>query len=122
MAFTYDVESNKIECPRSNTGSLEVSLTGMELQSGDVVEMYIMEASAKMRKLRSIVREPVGDKCTFALTSGETELLPPGRYLWNLRIVTSPLYDDDGRLTTAADGGNVVTIWNIPPDFVVLEV
>ena len=122
MAFEYDVESNKITCPRSNTGTLEISVSGMELAAGDVVEMYIMEASARRQKLRSVVQEPVGGKCEFSLASRETGLLPPGRYLWNLRIVTSPQYDEDGKLTTAADGGNAVTVWNIPPDFVVLEV
>ena len=121
MAFEYDVESNKITCPRSNTGSLEISVEGMDLAPGDVVEMYIMDVGAK-RRLRSMVQQPVDGKCVFALQSSETELLPPGRYLWNLRIVTSPQYDEAGKLTTAADGGNVVTVWNIPPDFVVLVV
>lgn len=122
MAFEYDAESNKITCPRSNTGSLEISVSGIEMAEGDVVEMYIMEASAKMRKLRSVVQRPVGGKCTFSLSSGETDLLPPGRYLWNLRIVTNPVFNECGELMHAADGGNALTVWNLPPDFVVLEV
>lgn len=122
MAFEYDQESNKITCPRSNNGSLEVSVSGIEMGADDVVEMYIMEASAKKQKLRSMVVKPVNGKCNFSLESGNTGLLPPGRYLWNLRIVTLPQYDEHGNLTTAGDGGNAVTVWNYPPDFVVLEV
>lgn len=122
MAFEYDQESNKITCPRSNNGSLEVSVSGIEMSADDVVEMYIMEASARRQKLRSMVAKPVNGTCNFSLESGNTDLLPPGRYLWNLRIVTLPQYDECGNLTTAGDGGNAITIWNYPPDFVVLEV
>jgi hypothetical protein len=122
MAFEYDQESNKITCPRSNNGSLEVSVTGIEMAKGDVVEMYIMEASARRQKLRSMVVSPVNGRCNFSLESGNTDILPPGRYLWNLRIVTLPQYDEHGNLTTASAGGNAVTVWNYPPDFVVLEV
>lgn len=116
MAFEYDQESNKITCPRSNNGSLEVSVSGIEMGADDVVEMYIMEASARRQKLRSMVAKPVNGKCNFSLESSNTDLLPPGRYLWNLRIVTLPQYDECGNLTTAGDGGNAVTVWNYPPE------
>lgn len=121
MAFVYDATSNKITCPRSNSGAVQVSVTGLELGADDVVEFYIREKGGGAR-LVELIEKPVDGVCVFSLPSIRTRLLPPGRYTWNLRIATSPVFDGDGRLIEAGEGGEMVTVWNRPPEFEVLEV
>lgn len=121
MAFEYDPRTNKITCPRNNNGALTVSVTGMELSAGDVVAFYVRDP-ARSTKLVELVETPADGKVTFSLPSGVTELIPPGKYKWNLRIVTAPLFDEDGNLTIAEGSGNSMTIFNRPPEFEVLEV
>lgn len=122
MAFSYDPGTNKITCPRNNNGALEVKVTGIAFEAEDVVAFYIRDP-ARSKKLREMVLHPDGEgKCVFALNSGDTALIPPGRYKWNLRIVTAPLYDNDGNLTIAEGSANSITVFNRAPDFEVLEV
>ena len=122
MAFNYDPGTNKITCPRNNNGTLEVNVTGMTFEPGDVLAFYIRDP-ARAKKLREIVLHPGEEgKCMFTLNSGDTELIPPGKYKWNLRIVTAPQFDEDGNLTIAEDSANSITVFNRPPDFEVLEV
>ncbi len=121
MAFTYDQRTHKITCPRNNNGSLQVNVSGMELTEADVVAFYVRDP-ARGRKLVERVQHPTDGSCVFTLDSDETAMLPPGKYRWNLRIVTMPQFDGGGDLTTAADGANSITVWNNPPEFEVLEV
>ena len=122
MAFNYDPGTNKITCPRNNNGTLEVNVTGMVFNAEDVVAFYIRDP-ARAKKLREIVLHPDSNgKCAFTLNSGDTDLIPPGKYKWNLRIVTSPQFDADGNLTIAEDSANSITVFNRAPEFEVLEV
>ena len=122
MAFNYDPGTNKITCPRNNNGTLEVNVTGMTFGPEDVVAFYIRDP-AWSRKLREKVLLPDSNgKCAFTLNSGDTDLIPPGKYKWNLRIVTSPQFDADGNLTIAEDSANSITVFNRAPEFEVLEV
>ena len=122
MAFDYNPGTNKITCPRNNSGTLEVNVTGMTFGPEDVVAFYIRDP-ARARKIREIVLHPDADGvCVFTLNSGDTDLIPPGKYRWNLRIVTSPQYDADGNLTIAEDSANSITVFNRAPEFEVLEV
>ena len=122
MAFEYDLGTNKITCPRNNNGTLEVNVTGMTFGAADVVAFYIRD-TARAKKIREIVIHPDGNgMCRYTLNSRDTELIPPGRYKWNRRIVTAPMFDDEGNLTVAEDNANSITVFNRAPDFEVLEV
>lgn len=122
MAFQYDNGTNKITCPRNNSGTLEVSVTGMELGAKDVMEFYIRDIARDSRIWEKVLHPDTDGKCVFTLNSRDTDLIPPGKYRWNLRIVTAPVYDGDGNLTVAEDSANSITVFNRPPEFEVLEV
>ena len=121
MAFTFDKKTNKITCPRGNNGAFNIDINGIELGEGDVVEFYVRDPAMPGR-LISIVQQITDGECVISLDSAVTSLLPPGRYKWNLRIITAPEYGDGDELITAEGSANSITVWNIAPDFVVLEV
>ena len=105
MAFTFDKNTNRITCPRGNNGAFNIDVTGIELSEGDVVEFYVRDP-AKPGKLFSQVQQIEDGDCAISFDSAVTTLLPPGRYKWNLRIVTAPEFDADGKLITAEGSGN----------------
>jgi hypothetical protein len=114
MPFAYNTETNAIRMAVGDTGGFSVRVEWDRLAKGDVILFAIFDPSAD----GDLLCKPVGIKdgrAYIRLCNHDTRDIEPGRYKWNLRIVTSPVYDDDGNVRVDECTDDVITVFDTPP-------
>ena len=112
MSFAYDLNTNNITMPVGDTGGFMVKVNWDRLAEGDVVLFAIFGSDGDL--LNKPV-EIVDGKAYVRLCNHDTRDIEPGRYNWNLRIVTSPARDENGNVIADECSDDVVTVFDKPP-------
>ena len=110
------VEGSKITMSRGDTGSIKIAAMGHTFASGDRALFSVKN------KFGQIVKQDIYQLTTGAFTAvfanTDTDMLPPGRYLWDVRYVTEPSYDEGGNIV---NGTQIITPME-PQPLVLLDI
>jgi hypothetical protein len=116
MPFAYDTDTHAILMACGDTANIRVKVQWYNLGAGDVLLFAVFDRDAKT----DVLCKPVPIEQGWAnvrLCNHDTRDIPPGRYRWNLRIVTDPVFDDDGKVRVDACTSDVVTVFDSAPIF-----
>lgn len=116
MPYKMDEKTGNITMDAGDTGDVNVEVEWEDLKDGDVVVFAVFDPAAKGDLLRKAA-EFVDGSAHVRLANRDTRDIEPGRYKWNLRLVTDPAYDEDGNVRADEDSDNVITIFSPPPSF-----
>ena len=117
MAFVFDTETNKITLPIGDTMTLNVRVNGEPFKDGDTVMFAVSDDDGNDVLCKSF--EMAEGKCRVRLSSADTAKLETGGYTWNLRLVhTAEIVDGKVQVD---DSDEVVTLWNKPPKFILID-
>ncbi len=128
MPFTYDKATNRISMPPGDTGTIQVDVDWMTVREGDAVVFAIVSGrtgrdimlkSAELLLEKDGEGNPVG-KAQIRLCNADTRDLRPGRYRWQMRIVTDPARDAEGNVIADECTDNVVSVFSgdAMPEFI----
>ncbi len=115
MPFTFDAETYDITMACGDTAFIAVDIDWDKLRPGDVVLFAIFDRMTGEDKLVKAIEIENG-RANIRLCNHDTRDLPTGRYKWNLRIVTSPAYGEDGSVIADECSDEVVTVFNDLPN------
>ena len=79
--------------PRGDTGSFTVPCL-KKVNTGDIAVFTIFNTKTKTRIFQKITKVE-GDNLVIAFSHKETVNLKPGKYLWDIKIYSEPLFLDD---------------------------
>ena len=116
MPFSFDEATHAITMAAGDTANMLIHVEYKELSAGDVLVFAIFDPS----DLNDIVRKTVEIKDGIArirLCNHDTRDVEPGRYKWNLRLITSPIYDEEGNIRVDECTDEVITVFDTPPSF-----
>lgn len=118
----FTVFDKKISISRGDTGLLKITVTGVELTENDRAEFLIATPSCKGEAhilLRAVLK-PSEDLTSFEMPFLNTDTIKwePGSYVWQFRVFTNAVLDDDGMLI----GGDETYTPYLPKPFEVLKV
>ena len=116
MAFMYDTETGNITIPAGDTADINVSIDYKELKDGDTVLFAVFDKYGN-GDIVSKVCDIVDGKATIRLCNHDTRDVAPKKYNWQLRIVTDPARDSNGKIVADDCTDNVITVFNNPPTF-----
>lgn len=116
MPFVFDTETYDITMACGDTAFIAVDIDWDKLNPGDVVLFAIFDRSTGKDKLVKTVE--IEEGCAnIRLCNHDTRDVEAGKYKWNLRIVTSPSFGEDGSVAADECTDEVVTVFNSPPNF-----
>ena len=116
MPMKYDPVTHSIEMACGDTGVIPIEIDWGILYKTDVLLFAIFDRSSGEDLLCKAVE--IGDKSvSIRLCNHDTRDIEPGKYRWNLRIVTDPERDEQGNIRAYDCGDNVVTVFDTPPTF-----
>lgn len=111
MAFKFNKTNYEISMPPGDTGDLHIDV---EWKSGNVDDAAVIFGVVDKNGKDLIVK--AGDladgKAHIRLCNHDTRDLEPGRYKWQLRIVTSPARDENGNVIADECSDNVISVFN----------
>ena len=116
MPFTYDSKTHAISMACGDTTNIQINVQWDSLGAGDV----LLFAAFNRDTGKDVLRKPVmieQGRANIRLCNHDTRDIPAGKYRWNLRIITSPVLDDDGNVQVDACTDDVVTVFDSPPIF-----
>lgn len=116
MPFSFDEATLAITMAAGDTANIWVDVEWEDLSDSDVLLFAIFDPS----DLNDIVRKTVEIKDGIArirLCNHDTRDVEPGRYKWNLRLITSPVYDEEGNIRVDECTDEVITVFDTPPSF-----
>lgn len=116
MPFAYDEESRAITMAAGDTANLWVDVEWDRLAPGDVLLFAIFDPAAAGDLVCKPV-EIVDGQAHIRICNHDTRSIEPGRYRWNLRLVTSPIYDEEGNVRVDECTDDVITVFDTPPVF-----
>ena len=116
MPFAYNEETNAITMPAGDTANIEVGVEWDRLAEGDVLLFAVFDPAASGDLVCKPV-EIVDGLAQIRICNHDTRDIEPGRYRWNLRLVTSPAYDEDGNVRVDECTDDVITVFDKPPEF-----
>ena len=114
MPFMYNTETNAIKMAVGDTGGFSVRVSWDRLSNGDVILFAIFDPGADGDLLCKPIEIEDG-RAYVRICNHDTRDIEPGRYKWNLRIVTSPVRDEEGNVRVDECTDDVITIFDIPP-------
>lgn len=110
MAFTYDKETNKITMEPGDTGSFTVDVNWPSYDGEIALVMGVCNKEGEDILLKHF---PVVDgAANVKLCNHDTRDLEPGNYKWQLRIVTNPEYDENGKVYAKDCADKVVSVFS----------
>lgn len=116
MPFTFDMETYAIKMSAGDTANIAVNISWNKLSEGDVLLFAVFDPYTGTDVLCK--NSPIeGGRANIRLCNHDTRDIPPGRYRWNLRAVTSPAKDKDGNIKADECSDDVVTVFDNPPSF-----
>lgn len=104
--FVVDSNSRAITMTKGDTGSIDVTVTGMEFEEDDRAIWTVKNSSGQMIFERYY--EIQNDGFIIVFVNGDTDQLPAGQYRWDLRFVKNPIWED----SRIVDGDVVATPGN----------
>lgn len=113
MPFTYNESDRSVQMACGDTANIWVEIEWDRLAPGDVILFAICERSGEDKLVKPIEIED--GQAHIRLCNHDTRDIEPGRYRWNLRIVTSPVYDEDGNVRVDECTDDVITVFDDPP-------
>lgn len=114
MPFRFNEEDNSIQMACGDTGGFTVEIEWEKLAPGDVILFAISERSGEDKLVKPMEIED--GQAHIRLCNHDTRDIEAGRYRWNLRIVTSPVYDEDGNVRVDECSDDVITVFDDPPN------
>ena len=115
MPFAYDTSNNQITMATGDTATITALVDWDKVTAGDVILFAIFDNSTGEDKLCKPV-EIVDGEAVIRLCNHDTRDIPAGRYKWNLRIVTDPVYDEGGNVRVDECTDDVITVFDSPPN------
>lgn len=116
MPFSYNSETHAIAMARGDTANLWIDVEWDRLAPGDVLLFAIFDPGGS----GDLVLRPVeiaDGQALIRICNHDTRDIEPGTYRWNLRLVTSPVYDEDGNVRVDECTDDVITVFDAPPRF-----
>jgi hypothetical protein len=117
MAFVFDEKTQAIRMPAGDTADIPVTVEWDGLRDGDAVVFAIFDPKEESGDLVVRSAELVDGCAVIRLCNHDTRDVPPGHYRWNLRIVTGPARDAEGRVIADECSDSVITVFETPPSF-----
>ena len=114
MPFAFDENTHAISMAAGDTATIAVNVQWDRLQQGDVVLFAVFDSSGD---LLCKAAEITDGQAKIRLCNHDTRDIEPGKYKWNLRVVTSPAYDSDGKVHADECTDEVITVFDNPPAF-----
>lgn len=115
MPFKFDTETYNIEMACGDTARININVEWDKLAVGDVILFAIFDKNSGEDLLCKTI-EIVDGVAQVRLCNHDTRDMEAGKYNWNLRIVTSPAYDESGNVRVDECSDDVVTVFNKPPN------
>ena len=94
MPYTFDPDTHKIVLPVGDTMDFVINVTS-DAYHAIVFAIY---NRADGTDLLRVPAEIVDGAAHIRLATEHTRDLEPGKYKWNLRLVTNPEYDENGNI------------------------
>lgn len=107
MAYTFDPETRAIILPLGDTMNLRLKLTGIQFDAA-VFAIYNSNSGEDVLKKNVQILNGMAD---IRLSNADTRDLMPGKYNWNLRLVSDPAYGADGEIIVDEASDDVVTVF-----------
>lgn len=109
-------ETMEIICPSGDTGLLLIRLADGDGQplpplNGVAVFAVCQKTKNSYNMTSSKIVEIVDNTATIHITNQFSRIITPGDYLWDVRIVTDPDYDDDGNVRCDDDTDEVHSLF-----------
>lgn len=124
MPFVFDESNNQISMPPGDTGNLWIEIDWTALSDGDAVLFAIVDRNGNdlMVKSAEITTRVDADDNVIGtahirLCNHDTREIEPGRYYWQLRVVTNPGKGENGELVADDCSDNVVSVFENMPSF-----
>jgi len=114
MPFHFDSENNAITMAAGDTATISVNVQWDRLSDGDAVLLAVFDSGGD---LLCKAAEIADGQARIRLCNHDTRDIEPGKYKWNLRIVTGPAYDADNKVYADDCTDHVVTVFDTPPAF-----
>ena len=106
----YSVEGYQINLSRGDTGALKVSakatLNGEPFTFGEDDRALFSIKNGQGEVIKEKIAEMTNNEFTVYFFNSDTDTLAPGSYLWDVRYVINPYYDDNGRIV---NGDQIIT-------------
>lgn len=116
MPFSYDEKTNAITMAAGDTATLQVDIEWDKLTAGDVVLFAVFDPNQTEDLLCKVAEIEEGN-AVIRLCNHDTRDIKSGIYKWNLRIVTSPAFDENGNVVADECSDDVITVFDTPPMF-----
>lgn len=114
MPGKFDESTRQITLPLGDTFDIWVDVVWTALSPGDVILFTIFDHNTGEDKLIKPV-EILDGRAHIRLCNHDTRDITPATYRWNLRIVTSPVRDEEGNVRVDECNDNVITVFDDPP-------
>ena len=118
MPFTFDSATKNITMAAGDTATITVNVSWDKLAAGDVLLFALFDSDESGELICKPV-EIANGTASIRLCNHDTRDIPPGRYRWTLRLVTSPAQDTDGSVRADECSDEVITLFNTPPCFII---
>lgn len=118
MPFAFDSETKAIVMAAGDTATIGVNVQWDRLKAGDVVLFAVFDSSGD---LLCKAAEITDGQARIRLCNHDTRDIAPGKYKWNLRIVTGPAKDESGNVYADDCSDEVITVFDSPPAFKITQ-
>lgn len=116
MPFAFDEKTRAITMAAGDTADIAVYVNWDRLSAGDVLLFAVFDPNED-GDLFVKQAEIEDGQAHVRLCNHDTRDIEPGRYKWNLRIVTSPAMDESGNARADECTDDVLTAFDSPPIF-----
>lgn len=108
MPYTFDPDTHEIKLPVGDTVNIPVRVRGDAIFHAMVFAIY---DRADGTDLLRVPVEIVDGAARIRLATKHTRDLEPGKYKWNLRLVTDPEYDENGNIMLQDINDDAMTVF-----------
>lgn len=110
MAFSYNLETNKITLEPGDTGGFTVNVDWPRYDGEIALVLGVCNKAGEDVVLKSW---PVVDGMVMVeFCNHDTRDLEPGNYKWQMRIVTDPEYDENGNVIAEDCTDKVISVFD----------
>lgn len=110
MPFTFDEATYRISMPPGDTGDLFIEAEWDTEKETAVVFAIVNRRTGEDLMLKAAEIE--GGRAHIRLCNHDTRDLEPGTYNWQLRMVTSPVRDENGNIIADECTDDVISVFS----------